>query len=581
MQHYICPRAIGSGEPAQNPIQSPMLKRLTALALVPFLMLLTQADLVAQQAPYYSSPQQPYSSGNQYDPSQQYAVQADYDQPAYNQPQPGYAQSPALGPDQLEQLVAPIALNPDPLVALMLAASTYPQQVTAADQWRQAQSNASPDQIAYGANLQPWDPSVKALTAFPQVLVEMDQNIQWTAALGNAYYNQPQDVLQAIQIMRQRAQAAGNLQTTPQQTVTYAPAGYIQLMPANPQVIYVPAYNPWTVYGQPVTPYPGFSLLGAIGSFFSSAFSSSFGSGAVRFGLGTVLSAFSHTPWGLLAWGLDWLAQHLLFNNSNYYSGSTAVADWGLPYGGPRARLAAPNRAFVAYNRGYAQGYQNFNRNSPGPRNAYTGGWSRENYNRNYRTSGYNYNRPTSSDNRTNYAYASNYASSNRSGIYNRQQSPFASRTTYSGNRTLESYNRSPQSFVRPAYQTRYNGNTAYGSVFTGRQQSPFAARSGYASTNNYASLRAPSSSFNERSNSFAGSSAKSSNRFHFFGDSHNSASFGHESGFKSESFKAPKYEAPKEPKFKEPKYKAPKAPKMHDSGGHHSSGGHSGGHHF
>ncbi len=207
---------------------------------------------------------------------------------------PATSKSQGLGPAQLEQLVAPIALNPDSLVALMLAASTYPNQVADADSWRQSQGNAPPDQIAYGAGLQNWDPSVKALTAFPQVLAEMDQNSQWTAALGNAYYNQPQDVLQAIQVMRQRAQAAGNLQSTPQEDVSYN-QGYIQLAPANPQVVYVPAYNPWAVYGQPVSPYPGFSLLGALGSFFNS----SFGSSAVQFGLGMVMSAFNHTPFGL------------------------------------------------------------------------------------------------------------------------------------------------------------------------------------------------------------------------------------------------------------------------------------------
>ena len=91
--------------------------------------------------------------------------------------------------------MAPIALYPDTLVAQVLAASTYPAQVVDADRWRQAQGYASPDQIAAGADAQTWDPSLKALTAFPQVLAEMDRNLQWTTDLGNAYYNQPQDVL--------------------------------------------------------------------------------------------------------------------------------------------------------------------------------------------------------------------------------------------------------------------------------------------------------------------------------------------------------------------------------------------------
>jgi hypothetical protein len=119
------------------------------------------------------------------------------------------------------------------------------------------QGYASPDQIAADADVQNWDPSVKALTAFAQVLAQMDRNLQWTTDLGNAYYNQPQDVLEAVQVMRRRAQQAGNLQSTPQQAVHYD-QGYVQLMPVNPQVVYVPTYNPWTVYGEQVSPTPGF-----------------------------------------------------------------------------------------------------------------------------------------------------------------------------------------------------------------------------------------------------------------------------------------------------------------------------------
>ena len=222
---------------------------------------------------------------------------------------------------QLEQLVAPIALYPDALVAQVLAASTYPAQLEEAYRWRQGQRYSTPEQLAYGADAQPWDPSVKALTAFPSVLEQMDRNLQWTTDLGNAYYNQPQDVLEAVQVMRRRAQAAGNLRSTPQEVVRYD-EGNIALAPANPQVVYVPAYNPWGVYGEPVAPYPGFSLLGAIGDFL--------GGDPVRYGLGIALSAFTHTPWGWLAWGLNWLTQAVLFHSSDYYSHSASVADWGF-----------------------------------------------------------------------------------------------------------------------------------------------------------------------------------------------------------------------------------------------------------
>src|ERR1700677_2669580 len=214
------------------------LRRMVALSLV---LLLLPVELLAQQAyPYnaqYPQPAyaqqgypQPQSYGQQpYYPQQQpYGQQAAYPQQQSYAPQqadPGYGQGQMqqgygqpqpqmqpLNPQQLEQLVAPIALYPDPLVAQVLTASTYPAQVADADRWRQAQGYAPAEQIAGGADSQNWDPSVKALTAFPQVLAEMDRNMRWTTDLGNAYYNQPQDILQAVQGMRQRAQAAGNLQ---------------------------------------------------------------------------------------------------------------------------------------------------------------------------------------------------------------------------------------------------------------------------------------------------------------------------------------------------------------------------------
>ncbi len=315
------------------------LRRLVALAMSLLLLPLGPAELFAQPAPppqLGSSENDPYN--RQYAPDQRSGYgQQPYAQPSYPAPgqvDPGQGDGqtslPAgpLDAEQLEQLVAPIALYPDTLVAQVLAASTYPTQVVEADRWRQAQGYASADQIAAGADAQTWDPSLKALDAFPQVLAEMDRNLQWTTDLGNAYYNQPQDILQAVQVMRQRAQAAGNLQSTRQEAVSYD-QGNIELAPVNPQVVYVPAYNPWAVYGQPVSPYPGFSLLDALGSFF--------GSSPVSYGLGIAMTAFSHMSWGWLAWGLSWLTQSVLFHQSNYSSHSTTLADWGLPHRGLRA----------------------------------------------------------------------------------------------------------------------------------------------------------------------------------------------------------------------------------------------------
>jgi len=360
------------------------LKGLLMLALVFLLLLMLEpAKLLAQQTELGDQ------GWSQNDPD----AQRPYSDSGQPYPERGYGQAPSsaqpLNAAQLEQIVAPIALYPDTLVAQVLAASTYPGQVAEADHWLQTQGYTSSDQIAAGADVQNWDPSVKALTAFPRVLAQMDRNLQWTTDLGNAYYNQPLDVFEAVQVMRRRAQGAGTLQSTPQQTVHYD-QDYIQLMPVNPQLVYVPTYNPWTVYGAEVSPYPGFSLLGAVESFL--------GSSPINYGFGIVMSAFSHTPWGWLAWGLNWLAQSVLFNQSDYYSHSTTVSDWGFRHdafhayagrgafarhGGDRG-LGGYHR-FGGYNGNRGQGFSH-------PRETYAESW-RGNYNHGFHSFGASYDR--------------------------------------------------------------------------------------------------------------------------------------------------------------------------------------------
>src|SRR6266478_2502481 len=134
-----------------------------------------------------------------------------------SQPPPQAAQQSS---EQLQQLVAPIALYPDALVAQILSAATYPDQVVEAGRWIQQHKDLQGEQLAQEVDKQPWDPSVKALTQFPAVLANMNQNLAWTSELGDAYVNQQQDVSQAIQVMRQRAKQAGNLKTTAQQKVS-------------------------------------------------------------------------------------------------------------------------------------------------------------------------------------------------------------------------------------------------------------------------------------------------------------------------------------------------------------------------
>ncbi|HZW81774.1 MAG TPA: DUF3300 domain-containing protein [Candidatus Deferrimicrobiaceae bacterium] len=414
--------------------------------------------------PDQAYPQQSYSGDNQTENQQGYPQQTEPEQ-GYPQQQPNQVQ--ALSEQQLEQLVAPIALYPDTLVAQVLTASTYPAQLAEADQWRRTQGYASSEQIAAGADAQLWDPSVKALTAFPQVLAQMVYNLQWATELGNAYYNQPQDLLQAVQMMRQRAQAAGNLRSTPQEAVNYD-QGNIVLAPANPQLVYVPEYNPWAVYGQPISPYPGFSLLGAVGSFIGS----SFGPLAVRFGIGIATTAFMHTPFGLLAWGLDWLAHSVLFHGSNYYSRSMTVRDWGLPHGGPRAfgRGGATwaNRSYrtpggygrpgVGFNGTRSQGFSRTPYRRP-DRDAYVRNRVSEGYSRGYQTSRGAYagsSRGTYNSFRPAAGRPQQYARSGFGSVsYNRSPGNFGARTGINYGRSMGASRARRGSFQRSAFGGR------------------------------------------------------------------------------------------------------------------------------
>ena len=159
-------------------------------------------------------------------------------------------------PEQLQQLVAPIALYPDALVAQVLAASTYPDQVVEADRWLQQHSDLKGEQLGQEVDKQPWDPSVKALTEFPSVLANMDKNLSWTSSLGDAYVNQQQAVMDAVQAMREKAKAAGNLNSTSQEKVTEKDKTIV-IAPADPEIVYVPEYDPWLVYGAPIGVWPG------------------------------------------------------------------------------------------------------------------------------------------------------------------------------------------------------------------------------------------------------------------------------------------------------------------------------------
>jgi len=279
--------------------------------------------------------------------AQSAAAKQDAQAPAQGAQAPAYKQH---SPEELQRMVAPIALYPDSLVAQILAAATFPEQVVEADRWVQAHPELKGDELGHAVDQQPWDPSVKALAGFPSVLGNMDKNLSWASSLGDAYYNQEQDVMDAVQVMRQRAQEAGNLKSTPQQTVT-TQGSTVVIEPAEPDVVYVPAYNPWVIYGGPIVAWPGWYPYPGIwyeGPYLS-------------FGIGFGIGWFGGFGWGWHHWGFDWHNHYAVFNHARYYSPSRTFYNRSSYYreGGPRGgfnRPGGPNRPFEGNNRA-ARGY--------------------------------------------------------------------------------------------------------------------------------------------------------------------------------------------------------------------------------
>jgi hypothetical protein len=217
---------------------------------------------------------------------------------------------------ELQQLVAPIALYPDALVAQILAASTYPAEIVEADRWVQSHSNLKGEELAKEVDKQPWDPSVKALAQFPSVLENMDKNLSWTSSLGDAYANQQQDVTNAVQTLRQQAHNAGHLDSNEQEKVS-THGNTIVIEPANPEVVYVPQYDPWLAYGAPIVAYPGWYpepglFLAGVG---------------IGFGLGFGVGFFGGFGWGWGHWGYDWHGRSVIYNHNTYVSHSRTIVN--------------------------------------------------------------------------------------------------------------------------------------------------------------------------------------------------------------------------------------------------------------
>jgi|SRR6478752_1880292 len=229
---------------------------------------------------------------------------------------PSAAAAVKLSPEQLDSLVAPIALYPDPVLAQALAASTYPLEIIQLQQWQLKNPNLKDKALADAVAQQPWDPSIQSLAAIPELTKRLADDIQWTTDLGNAFLAQESDVMDAVQRMRKKAQAKGALASNEQQKVEtkiVETKEVIVVVPAKPEVVYVPVYSPTVVYGPPVYPYP---------PVYYPPYTP--GAAFVTFGVGVMVGA---AIWGGTCCGCGWGHGHgnVTINNFNNFNRNTNI----------------------------------------------------------------------------------------------------------------------------------------------------------------------------------------------------------------------------------------------------------------
>lgn len=218
---------------------------------------------------------------------------------------------------QLQALVAPIALYPDALVAQVLAASTFPDQVAVAEYWIQQNKSLTGTALMQAVDKQSWDPSVKALTQFPSVLDNLSKNLSWTSSLGEAYHDQAADVMTAIQTLRAQAKDKGNLKSTSQITVVQQSPQTIVIQSANPQVVYVPQYNPAVIYGYPYVVPSYVAPVYSTGDMVAASMLS-FGAGIA---VGAMMSG-GCCGWGYSSWNCGWHGTAVIYHGGGYYGNS-------------------------------------------------------------------------------------------------------------------------------------------------------------------------------------------------------------------------------------------------------------------
>src|SRR5262249_51057561 len=237
-----------------------------------------------------------------------------------------------IPPDQLDSLVAPIALYPDNLLSQTLVAATYPLEIIQLQQWLDQNRDLARDQqkLTEAVKKQPWDPSIQAMAVLPDVVKRMADDIQWTNDLGNAFLAQQSDVMDAVQRMRKKAQDKGSLQSNEQQKVvveTVESKPVIVIQQANPEVVYVPSYNPVYVWGPPIYPYPAIYYPPYYGAAYTAA--------AISFGIGVAMGFAWGGGWG---WGCGWGHGDVDINMNNNFNRNTNIG------GGSRGNLGGGNR---------------------------------------------------------------------------------------------------------------------------------------------------------------------------------------------------------------------------------------------
>jgi len=376
-------------------------------------------------------------------------------------------QAAPMNPGELQSLASPIALYPDPLVAQILTASTYPDQVAAANGWYKQNGAAAGSNLMGAVDAQSWDPSVKALTQFPSVLNNMASNLSWTSTLGEVYHNQTADLMAAIQALRAQAKAAGNLKSGSQMTVVQQSPSVIVIQPANPQVVYVPVYDPAVVYG---TAYvvPAYTYVPPPGGAVVAA-------GLIGFAAGVAIAS-SHAgccAWGYASWNCGW------------HGGSTVVVYHGATYPPNPAWHGGYYHGGYHDSYGYNKGYNSYNSST----NTYT----HDGYNSQTRSVNQSTYNPATKSYTQNSYNPSTGATKNSSTSYNASTHTATTSTTYSDpNRPgSSSYTRDTSNTYNPSTHSTtttnswaQNGGTSRSTAYSGMD----GHSGGYGNTGGYSS---------------------------------------------------------------------------------------------